>query len=104
MNTSFCNLVIVSPGDPRIWKIHITWKAAVILLVAFLVSFCVTVALSYGVAPEKLSSAEHLRLQAENQSLEIANKNAVIRTEKLETELKKLEALFYRISALAASD
>lgn len=103
MKTTFYNLVIVSPGDPRIHRIHITRQAVVILMVAFLLSFLVTVAVGYGVGPEKISTAEHVRLQAENQSLDVENKNAEIRNQRLEAELDDLEKLSYRVSTLIAS-
>ena len=103
MKTNFCNLVIVSPGDPRILKIHISRRAVVILIVAFLLSFCVTVAVGRGIGPEKLSNAEHRRLQAENQSLEVQNKNAKIQNQRLEAELENLEKLSYRVGTLIES-
>ena len=98
--SDFYNMVIVSPGDPRIWKIRISRTAVAILAVAFLLSFCVTVAVGHTVAPEKLSNAEHLKLQAENQTLEVANKNAEIRNGKIERDLKEIEVLSYRLNAL----
>jgi uncharacterized protein YlxW (UPF0749 family) len=103
MKPTFYNLVIVSPGDPRIFKIHITRQTVVILMVAFLLTFLVTVALGHSVGPEKLNTAEHLRLRAENQSLEVENKNAEIHNQRLEAELDDLEKLSYRVSTLAES-
>jgi uncharacterized protein YlxW (UPF0749 family) len=103
IKTNFCNLVIVSPVDPRILKIHISRRAVVILIIAFLLSFCVTVAVGYSVGPEKLSSSEHLRLQAENQSLQVQNKNAVIQNQKLQAEIENLEKLSYRVGTLIES-
>jgi hypothetical protein len=104
MKTKFCNLIILSPNDPQIWRIHISRQAMIILIVAFLLSFCVTVAVNSAFVPEKLSSAEHLRLQTENQSLEVANKNAQIQTAKVEAEIRRLETLSYRISTLIEAD
>ena len=100
MKTSLCNLIVISPGDPRIWKIQISRTAAAILLGAFLLSFCVTVAVGYTVSPEKLHDAEHHRLQAENQALEVANKNAEIRNGKIERDLKEIEVLSHRVNTL----
>lgn len=104
MKTKFCNLIVLSPNDPQIWKIHITREALLILIVAFFLSFSVTVLVGASIAPEKLSNAEHRRLLAENQSLQVENKNASIRTAKMEAELEKLEALSYRINALMEAD
>jgi hypothetical protein len=75
-----------------------------ILIVAFLVSFFVTVALGYIISSRKeLNNAEHLRLQTENQTLEVEIKNAAIRNQKLEAQLENLEKLSERVSTLMES-
>lgn len=104
MKTSFYNLIVVSPDDPRIRKFHLSRRAIIFLIVAFLVSFVVTVALSHSTASEKLSNAEHLRLRTENMSLQVENKNAEIRNQKLEAELADLERLTSRVNALIQAD
>src|SRR4051812_42684558 len=100
MKPSFYNLIIVSPGDPRILKFHISRQAVVILVVAFLVSFLVTVAIGSSVVPEKLSTLEHRRLSAENQDLQVENMNAAIHNERLEAQLNDLEKRSSHVSAL----
>ena len=103
LKPSFYNLVIVSPGDPRILKFHISRRVIVILIVAFLVSFLVTVAVGYTISRLRLSNVEQERLQTENQTLEVENRNAAIRNQKLEAQLSDVERLQRRVTALLES-
>ena len=105
MKPNFYNLVIVSPGDSRILKFHISRRVIMIMIVAFLLSFLITVAVGYIISSRKeLNSEEHLRLQTENQTLEVEIKNAAIRNQKLEAQLENLEKLSERVSTLMESD
>jgi uncharacterized protein YlxW (UPF0749 family) len=105
MKPNFYNLVIVSPGDSRILKFHISRRVIMIMIVAFLLSFLITVAVGYIISSRKeLNSEEHLRLQTENQTLEVEIKNAAIRNQKLEAQLENLEKLSQRVSTLMESD
>jgi len=100
MKTSFYNLVIVSPGDPRILKFHVSRRVIMMLFAAFLLSFLVTVAVGYTISRQELSNAEHVRLQVENQTLEVENKNAAIRNQKLEAQLDDIEKRSERVNTL----
>jgi len=102
--TSFYNLIVVAPGDPRILKFNISRQAIVILIVAFVVSFLITLGVAYSMETERVSNDEHLRLRAENLSLQVEVKNAEIRNQKLEAELENLEKLSTRVSALVQSN
>ena len=100
---SFYNLVIVSPGDPRILKFHISRRVIMLTIAAFLVSFLVTVAVGHTISRLGLGNEEHVRLQAENQTLEVENKNAAIRNQKLEAQLDDIEKRSERVSELLQS-
>jgi hypothetical protein len=100
MKTSFYNLIVISPDDPRILKFHISRYALLMLFLAFVISFLITLAVSRSIGPEKLNNAEHVRLRAENLNLEVANKNAEIRNKRLEAELMNLEKLSDRVTVL----
>lgn len=104
MKTSFYNLVIVSPGDPQILKFHVSRRMIMMLFAAFLLSFLVTVAVGYTISRQKLSGEEHLRLQVENQTLEVENKNAAIRNQKLEAQLDDIEKRSERVNTLLKSN
>jgi hypothetical protein len=103
IKTSFYNLIVISPGDPRPMKLLISRRTILILLAAFLISFLITLAVTYSIGPEKLSNAEHQRLRAENLSLEVQNKNAEIRNKRLEAELMNLEEITTRVGRLMES-
>lgn len=100
---SFYNLVIVSPGDPRILKFHVSRRVIMMLIAAFLLSFLVTVAVGYTISRQRLSSVEHARLQEENQTLEVENRNAAIRYQKLAAQLDNIEKRSERVNALLQS-
>ena len=74
-----------------------------ILIAAFLVSFLVTAAVGYTISRLESSNAEHVRLQTENQTLEVENKNAAIRNQRLETQLDDIERRSERVNELLQS-
>jgi uncharacterized protein YlxW (UPF0749 family) len=105
MKPNFYNLVIVSPGDPRILKFHISRRVIFILIVAFLVSFLVTVAVGYTISRLESRNAEGARLlRMENQTLQVENKNAMIRNQKLEAQLDDIEKRSEHVTSLLESD
>ena len=105
MKPSFYNLVIVSPGDPQILKFHISRRVILILVIAFLASFLVTAAVGYTISRLESRSAEHARvLRMENQTLQVENKNALIRNQKLQAQLDEIEKRSERVTSLLESD
>src|SRR5262245_46967423 len=92
--------MIVSPGDPRVLKLHVSRRMIMILIAAFLLSFLITVAVGYTISRRGLSSAEHARLEEENQTLEVENRNIAIRYQKLEAQLDDIEKRSQRVSSL----
>lgn len=104
MKTKLCSVIIVSPANPRIWKIQISRQAIGILFVAFLLSFFITVLTTAHFPEQKLSEAERIRLESENRALQIENKNAEIRTRRLDAEISRLEDASKRISTLVRDE
>lgn len=105
MKTKFCSLIVLSSTDSRVWKIHITRPAMAILLIAFILSFLITVAaLTYSFPSEKLSDADHARLRAENKALQTETKNVQVGTRKIDAGLSRLEELSKRIGTLVEID
>jgi sensor domain CHASE-containing protein len=100
MKPSLYKLMIVSPGDPQVLKFQVSRRMIMILIAAFLLSFLVTVAVGYTISRRGLSSAEHTRLQEENQTLEVENRNIAIRYQKLEAQLDDIEKRSQRVSSL----
>ena len=104
MKTNLFNLIVVSPSNPRIWKLKVSKRAIVIIALVFLFSFGITVAMVSSVPPEKLSDADHLKLRAENQALQIENRNIELRAHRIDAELSELEEMSKRIDALMQAD
>ena len=104
MKANLFNLIVVSPSSPRILRIQVSKKAVIILAMAFLLSFGLTVAVISSVPEEKLSDAGHSQLQAENQALQVENRNVELRANRIDAELSELEALSERINALMTAD
>jgi hypothetical protein len=104
MKTNLFNLIVVSPSSPKIWKIQVSKKALIIIALVFLFSFGITVAVVSSVPAEKLRGADHLKLQAENQALQIENRNIELRAHRIDAELSELEEMSKRINALMQAD
>jgi len=104
MKTKFCDLIVIAPESPSICKVRVSSQALLIILGAFVLSFCLAVAFSYVFPSEKLNELNRSRLQAENQALEIENKNLELRTGKLDFQLSTLEKTSQRISDLLKTD
>ena len=104
MKTRFCDLIVIAPERPSVCKIRISSQALLIFLVAFVLSFCLAAAFTYMFPSEKLNELNRSRLQAENQELQIANKNLELRTEKLNFQLSTLEETSKHISDLLKTD
>ena len=104
MKTRFCDLIVIAPESPSINKIRISSQAMLILFGAFVLSFSLAVALAYCFPAEKLNELNRSRLQAENQALEIENKNLELRTHKLNFQLSTLEQTSKRITDLLETD
>ena len=97
---NLCSLIVISPESPEIWRIQVTKKAVAILAIAFVVSFCISVALTQGLEQQTLTEADYTRLEAENREMEIENRNAELRTRKVEMSLSELDARSERLTAM----
>ena len=104
MRTKFCDLIVISPVSPKIWKVKVTPQAVIILAVAFLISFTSAAAVTYTLVPQKLDPAYHSRLEAENHALRVENKNTDLQNRRLENKLSNLEGMSNRISVLMETD
>jgi hypothetical protein len=104
MRTKFCDLIVISPVSPKIWKVKVTPQAAIILAVAFLISFTSAAAVTYSLTPQKLDPTYHSRLEAENHALRVENKNTELQNRRLETKLSNLQGMSDHISVLMESD
>jgi hypothetical protein len=98
---NLCSLIVISPESPEIWRIHVTRQAVFILAIAFVVSFCLSVAFTQGLEQQSsLSEADYTRLEAENHAMEIENRNAELRTRKVDIALSNLETRSERLTGM----
>jgi hypothetical protein len=104
MRTKFCDLIVISPESPKIWKIHVTPQAVLILAMAFLISFSAAAAVTYGLSPEKVNDVNRGRLEAENRVLRIKNKDLQVGVQRVNSQVSRLEKTSERIKDLVASE
>jgi hypothetical protein len=101
MKQRFCSLIVLGPGAPNAFKFHLSRRAIVILVLAFLVSFFVVVWAAMAVTPPPTTESR-TTLEAENNALKVENKNAALRLQQLDEKIADLETQSKRIDELAA--
>ena len=104
MKATAYSLIIVPPKTPRIRWIHIPRPALVILALAFLVSFLLSVLLCLTFALPQKTETDRRRLQAENMILKVENTNAEFQARRLNEQLSRVEETSARITATLQSD
>ena len=101
MSQRFCSLIVLGPGAPSTFKLHLSRGALVILVLAFLISFFVAIWVGFNVPPPVIET-HRTTLEAENQALKLETANAVIGIQKLDAKVTELEDLSKRIDDLMA--
>ena len=99
MSERFCSLVILGPGAPRTFKLHLSRGAIAILVFAFVVSFLAAAWVSFTLPP-RVNPSKHSKLQAENRALRVEMSNAQIGVDRLNEKVSALEAQSNRINDL----
>jgi hypothetical protein len=99
MKTTSYSLVVVSPQGPRFHRFNVS-RQVILIVAAFLLSFAITVVLLTSFPPKQGTDAERTRLAAENQSLQIENKNRAIGVARLTTQLSAMEGKAQQITDL----
>ncbi len=94
------SLIVISPDSPNIHKIQFSRQAVVILIIAFLVSFCVTVAFARRIEGRKMAGVEFTHLEYENETMRVENKNLDFRTKRLAADLAGIERRAGYVAAL----
>jgi Tfp pilus assembly protein PilO len=102
MKANFCSFVVFGPGSPRVMKIHLSRRAIIILVMAFLLSFFAVVVMGYNFPPS-ISELNRGELENENLALKIEASNAVIGIQKLDAKLAELEEQSNRINDLVTT-
>ena len=102
MKDRFCSLIILGPGAPRAFKLHLSRGAIAILILAFVLAFLAAVAVGYTY-PQAINDNKRAELEAENRALRLEASNAAIGIQRLNLKLETLEATSKRIDQLAKS-
>ena len=104
MKPTSWNFIVISSHGPVLGKIGLSFKAAMILLAAFVVAFLMTVLLLLMYPEIRVYEPDRVRLAAENQSLKTENKNIEVKLHKLDTQLSKVQEHSAHVVALMQTD
>jgi hypothetical protein len=99
MSERFCSLIILGPGAPQTFKLHLSRGAIAILVLAFVVSFFAAAWVGFTLPP-RVSDSRHSKLQTENRQLKVEMSNAMVGIERLDAKVSALEAQSTRINDL----
>ena len=100
MKGRFCSFIVLAPGAPRTFKLHLSRGAIATLIFAFLLSFLIAVLMGYMYPPSHVNEAHRAELEAENRALRVEASNATLGIQKLDEKLAELEAQSKRINEL----
>lgn len=99
MSEHFCSFIVLGPGAPRTFKLHLSRGAIAILVFVFVVSFFAAAWVSFTLPP-RVNPSRHSKLQAENRALRVEMSNAMIGIERLDAKVSALETQSNRINDL----
>jgi|SoiMethySBSTD1v2_1073268.scaffolds.fasta_scaffold2189035_1 hypothetical protein len=102
MKERFCSLIVLGPGAPNTFKLHLSRTAIVILVIAFLISFLAVIWAGHTL-PSGVSDVNRTRLEAENHALKMETANAAIGIQRLNAKVAELEELSQRIEQITVS-
>jgi hypothetical protein len=94
-------LIVVTPSNPRAFKIRFSWSAFRGLLLALILSFLVFAAVRHT-AHRLVNEHDRSRLAEENLQLKVENQNAEIAGIQLKDRVTKLEARARQIEEILA--
>jgi hypothetical protein len=94
----------MSTASPTVHKLRISRTAIKTFAIAGLFSFLITVSIGQYFNAKRVNEGDHARLLSENQALQIENKNAEVRAQRLDSEVMRLEELSKRITDLIQTE
>jgi hypothetical protein len=97
------NLIVLSPGSPKMLKFRFTSKALWLLAVSCLISFLTVLIIQYTL-PRFVSKLDPARLENENRELRVENRNTSIKAEQMTDRLAQLEEQSKRITVLMEAE
>ena len=97
------HLIFIAPRVGQFWKTSFTRRTLLILALAFIASFLCVVLLGYTY-PALVDEADRLRLETENQSLRIANKDLRFQVLRLNSRVETIEGMSNHVAASIGAD
>jgi hypothetical protein len=93
MRTRAWNLIVIPPRSSgvELEQFHFSYKAVMILVAAFIVSFLMTVLFLLMYPHPRVNESERMRLEAENQILKVENNNLAFKIHRLDAAVKRAE-------------
>ncbi len=104
MKNILYNLIVIAPGSAGLKKVQISRQAVLLLVAAFLLSFCSTVLLLHDFPLRAVNESDRQRLRAENQELKVDIRNAQFGERKLKDHVSSVEEKSKEIIELVQSD
>jgi hypothetical protein len=104
MKATSWSFIVISAHSPVLEKIGLSFKAALILVAAFVIAFLTTVLLLLMFPGIRVNEPDRVRLATENQALKVENKNISLQIGKLNTQMSHFEEHSQRVAALMEAD
>ena len=104
MKATSGSFIVISTHSPVLEKIGMSFKAALILVAAFVIAFLMTVLLLLMFPGIRVNEPDRIRLAVENQTLRIENKDIAVSIRKLDTQMSHVEQHSQRVVALMQMD
>jgi len=104
MKATSWNFIVISAHGPVLEKIGLSFKAALILMGAFIVAFLMTVLLLLMFPSIRVSEPDRVRLATENQMLQVENKNLALKIQKLDMQMSHVQEHSQNVVALMQTD
>jgi|SRR5579862_1284591 len=104
MKPTSWNCIVISAHGPVLEKVGLSFKAALILVAAFVVAFLMTVMLMLMFPSIRVNEPDRVRLAAENQLLKVENKNLALKIHKLDTQMSHVQEHSEHVVTLIQTD
>ncbi len=98
------SLIIMSPRSPSLDKIRISRKTGKVLLASLIMIFVAAAVLLVVFPHLRVNESDRVRLEAENQTLSIENKNLLFKIRRLDAQVTRVEKRSERVAALMQTD
>src|SRR5436190_18785800 len=104
MKATYWSFIVLAPHSPRLEKFTISCKAALVLIAAFVLAFLATVFLLLMFPTTRVNERDRVRLAAENQAMQVENKNIDLQIGKLNAQMSRVQEHSQRVVALMHMD